>query len=153
MCLRMNLCNENVLGDKTSFELLGFVVCGLLVWFFNSPEKINGYMLIKHIQTPNYKMSNALIILIWAFRLFLDQPQQYSHGSKTTAEPTGTEVNEKSEQSLSGTTFASRYLTFTLTSTYLRCASNISVLTVSTVGISDIHTGGYFPAMTLSHPY
>lgn len=94
-------------------------------------------MLIKHIHTSNYKMGNALIIITGAFRLFLDQLQQFSHGSKTTAKPTGTEVNEKSEQSLSGTTFASSYLAFTLPSTYLRCASTISVLTVSTVGISD----------------
>lgn len=46
-------------------------------------------MLIKHSRTPNYKMSNALIIMIRAFRDFSDQPQQFSHGSKTNAEATG----------------------------------------------------------------
>lgn len=42
-------------------------------------------MLIKHSQTANYKMSNALITMIRAFRAFLDQPQQFNHGSKTNA--------------------------------------------------------------------
>lgn len=70
----------------------GLVIC--LFFFFNSPEKKktkkrNGHMLIKHSRTPNYKMSNALIIMIRAFRDFLDQPQQFSHGSKTNAEATG----------------------------------------------------------------
>lgn len=46
-------------------------------------------MLIKHSRTPNYKMSNARIIMIRAFRAFLDQSQQSSHGSKTNAEATG----------------------------------------------------------------
>lgn len=110
--------------------------CGLLVVFFNSPEKINGYMLNKHIHTPNYKMSNALIIIIWAFRLFLDQPQQFSHGSKTTA--TDWHRSEWKEWAMTKWyNFCSRYPAFTLTSIYLRCASNISMLTVSTVGISD----------------
>lgn len=94
-------------------------------------------MLTKHIHTPNYKISNALIIIIWAFRLFLDQPQQLSHGSITTAKPTGTEVNEKNEQSLSGTTFALDTSLSQFYLLYLRCASNIFMLTVRTVGISD----------------
>lgn len=34
-------------------------------------------------------MSNASIITIWAFRVFLDQPQQFSRSSKTNAEATG----------------------------------------------------------------
>lgn len=38
---------------------------------------------------PTIKEQNALIIMIRAFRAFLDQPQQFSHGSKTNAEATG----------------------------------------------------------------
>lgn len=101
MCLRMKPSNENAPADEAGFVLLGFVcglflfVCGVFLFgvFFvcfvlialKKKEKINGYMLIKHSQTPNYKISNALITMIWAFRAFLDQPQQFNHGSKTNA--------------------------------------------------------------------
>lgn len=75
-------------------------------------------MLIKHIHTLNYKMSSALIIIIWAFRLFLVQPQQFSHGSKTTAKPTGTEVNEE-WAIIKQYNFCTRYTAFTLFIYYL----------------------------------
>lgn len=145
MCLRVKFSNENVPGDKAGFVFLGFVVCFVDFWLgflkalkkWKNREK-NGYMLIEHIHTPNYKMSNALISIIWAFRLFLDQPQQFSHGSKTTAKPPGTEVNCSQEWAITKWyNFCSRYLAYTRISTYLRCASNIPMLTVSTAGISD----------------
>lgn len=145
MCLRVKLSNENLPGDKAGFVFLGFVVCFVDFWLgflkalkkWKNREK-NVYMLIEHIHTPNYKMSNALISIMWTFRLPLDQPQQFSHGSKTTAKPPGTEVSCSQEWAITKWfNFCSRDQAYTLLSAYLRCAGNIPMLPVSTAGISD----------------
>lgn len=82
MCLRMKLSNENVPGDKAGFVLLGFVVCGLLVWFFNSPEKMKKLMdtcLSNTSRHPTIKWA-----MCWSFWFELSDSFCINHSNTAT---------------------------------------------------------------------